>query len=267
MNQEIKNPWWSEEYGFFGSFYMEGDASKEGYLIEKKQSLDDRTKTEVDGLVKLTGIKVGARILDCPCGYGRHSIELARCGFKVVGSDINSPHLYKAIEDAKKNSLIIIFNKESMIDLKYDSEFDAVINMFYSFGFFDTDEENEKTLKNFYNALKPGGKFLMHTDVNVPRIINGKYKEDEERNLTTGKTLRVIDSYNPTTKRIDGSWIINDGINKEKKDYSVRVYTKEEFEGLCKKIGFSSVITYSDWSGSAYSEDAEDMIAVATKQY
>jgi hypothetical protein len=42
-------------------------------------------------------------------------------------------------------------------------------------------------LKNFFNALKPGGKFLMHTDVNVPRILSGKYKEDEERNLLTGK--------------------------------------------------------------------------------
>lgn len=265
MNQEIKTPWWSEEYGFFGSFYMEGDASKEGYLIEKKQSLDDRTKTEVEGLVKLTGIKENARILDCPCGYGRHSIELAKRGFKVVGSDINLSYLQKAIEGAKENSLSIVFNKESMIDLKYDSEFDAVINMFYSFGFFDTDEENEKTLKNLYNALKPGGKFLMHTDVNIPRIINGKYKEDEERNLTTGKTLRVFDSYNPTTKRIDGSWIINDGANQEKKNYSVRVYTKDEFEDMCKKIGFSSVITYSNWSGLSYSEDAEDMIVVTTK--
>ena len=157
MNQDSKIPWWSEEYGFFGSFYMEGDASKEGYLIEKKQSLDDRTKAEVDGVIKLTGIKENARILDCPCGYGRHSIKLAKRGFKVVGSDINSAHLQKAIKDAKENSLSIALNKENMIDLKYDSEFDAVINMFYSFGFFDTDEENEKTLKNFYNALKLGG--------------------------------------------------------------------------------------------------------------
>ena len=105
----------------------------------------------------------------------------------------------------------------------------------------------------------------MHTDVNIPRILNGKYKEDEKRNLITGKTLRVVDSYNPTTKRIEGSWIINDDTNQEKKGYSVRVYTQEEFEGLCKKIGFSSVITYSDWNGSAYSEDAEDMIVMATK--
>ncbi|CAF4819188.1 unnamed protein product [Rotaria sp. Silwood2] len=70
-----------------------------------------------------------------------------------------------------------------MIDINYDNEFDAVINMFYSFGFFETDEENNQVLQNFYNALKPGGKFLFHTDVNIPRILSGKYKEDETRHL------------------------------------------------------------------------------------
>lgn len=265
MPQDIKNPWWSEEYGFFGDFYMDGDASKEGYLIQKKQSLKERTETEVDGVVNLLSLRNGARILDCPCGYGRHSIELARRGFEVTGSDINSVHLQKAIDTAKAISFNTSFNKESMLDLKYSSRFDAVINMFYSFGFFDTDEENEKVLKNFFNALKPGGKFLMHTDVNVPRILSGKYKEDEQRNLLTGKTLRIIDSYDPQTKRINGAWIIQSNGKEERKDYSVRVYTKEEFEEMCRKVGFSSVVTYSGWEGDEYSENAEDMIVVAAK--
>jgi len=244
---------------------MEGDASKEGYLIKNKQSLDERTKTEVDGIVRLLSLEKGSEILDCPCGYGRHSIGLARRGFIMTGSDINSVHLQEAIEDTRKNFLKITFNKENMIDLKYISEFDAVINMFISFGFFETDEENEKVLKNFYNALRPGGKFLMHTDVNVPRILAGKYKENEERSLVAGKTLRIIDSYSPETKRVNGIWIIKDGDREKKKNYSIRVYTREEFEEMCKKIGFSSVATYSDWDGAGYSEDAEVMIMVAMK--
>ncbi len=265
MTQDPKTPWWSEEYGFFGDFYMEGDASKEGYLIEKKQNLNERTEVEVDGVIKLLSITDGAEILDCPCGYGRHSIELARRGFKVTGSDINFTHLSKAESTADAQDIKVTFNKESMLDLKYSSQFDAVINIFYSFGFFDTDEENERVLKNFFNTLKPGGKFLMHTDVNVPRVLSGKYKKDEERNLETGKTLRIIDSYDPGTKRINGIWVIKNNGTEERRNYSVRVYTKEEFEEICKKIGFSSVATYSDWDGSSYSPDSEDMIVVAIK--
>ncbi len=265
MSEKEKTPWWSEEYGFFGFFYMDGDASQEGYLFEKKQSLKERTKTEAEGVIKLLSIKSGNSILDCPCGYGRHSIELARRKFEVTGSDINSVHLQKAIDDANENSISVTFNKESMLGIEYSSKFDAVINMFYSFGFFDTDEENEKVLKNFFTALKPGGKFLMHTDVNVPRILSGKYKEDEQRNLLTGKTLRIIDFYDSNTKRINGAWIIKNGDTVERKDYSVRVYTKEEFEQMCKDVGFSHVTTYSNWSGDQYSEEAEDMIVVAEK--
>lgn len=262
MAQNSKNNWWSEEYGFFGSFYMEGDNSKDGYLIEKKQKLAERTQAEVSGVISLLKLEVGSKILDCPCGYGRHSIELAKRGFIVTGSDINSVHLQKTNGEKHEN---VIFVKENMIDIFYENEFDAVVNMFYSFGFFETDGENEKVLKNFFKALKSGGKFLMHTDVNIPRILARKYKETEERSLANGKSLVIHDSYDPTTKRINGSWIIKDGNTEVRKEYSVRVYTRTEFVDMCRSAGFSSVTTYSDWDGNPYSEDSEDMIIVATK--
>lgn len=264
--KDIKNNWWKEEYGFFGDFYIDGDNSEEGYLIDKKQSLEERTRTEVDGVFKLLSLKKGMYLLDCPCGYARHSIELASRGLIVTGVDINSTHLNNAKKAADLKKVKVDFKRESMIDIKYDSEFDVIINMFYSFGFFDTDTENEKVLFNFFNALKPGGKFLMHTDVNIPRIISGKYKNDEIRLLKSGKELRIIDKYNPLTKKIEGKWIITDRDGKkEEKDYFVRVYTKDEFEQLCYKVGFSKVTTYSNWEGDNYFEDSEDMIVVAEK--
>lgn len=153
-----------------------------------------------------------------------------------------------------------------MIDIAYKDEFDAVINMFYSFGFFETEEENNKVLKNFYNALRPSGKLLFHTDVNIPRILSGKYREDEVRHLASGKTLRIIDKYNPEDKRIYGSWIIKDKDgNEAKKDYSVRVYTEAEFLDLCKQIGFTKFEVYSNWNKTPYTEESEDMIIVAEK--
>jgi SAM-dependent methyltransferase len=262
--KEVK--WWMEEYGFFGNFYMEGDDSKDGYLESRKQNLLDRTLTEAEGVIRLLDLKEGQTLMDCPCGYGRHSNELSAKGINVVGCDINSVHLARAKKNAMDRGLSADFRKENMIELNYLNEFDAVINMFYSFGFFDTDEENFKVLENFYNALKPGGKFLMHTDVNMTRINSGKYKFDEERELNSGNELRVIDMYNEDTKRIEGKWIITDGNGESKEvDYSVRVYTKEEFAQMCLDAGFNKVTIYSDWDGSEYSEDAEDMIVIAEK--
>ena len=99
-------------------------------------------------------------------------------------------------------------------------KFDLVMNMFYSFGFFSTDSENRSVLENFFLALRDGGKFLMHTDVNIPRIITGRYRMDETRTLAQGGILHIQESYDPITKRMNGSWTI-DGVQR---DYSVRVY-------------------------------------------
>ncbi|MGL4697491.1 SAM-dependent methyltransferase [Enterococcus larvae] len=264
VKEDLK--WWMEDYGFFGEFYMQGDDSIEGYLEGKKQTLSERTISEVDGIIRLLDLKKGNRLMDCPCGYGRHSNELQYRGIDVVGCDINSVHLSKAKENAVKRDLSTDFKQKNMIELDYTGEFDAVINMFYSFGFFDTDEENFKVLKNFYNSLKQGGKFLMHTDVNISRIQSGKYKFDEERILTSGKSLRIIDVYDEETKKIYGKWTIlgSDG-KTETVDYAVRVYTKEEFTEMCHEAGFTKVTVYSDWEGTPYLEDAEDMIIIAEK--
>ena len=258
--------WWSEEYGFFGDFYMQGDDSKEGYHIARKQNLKQRTLTEVDGVIRLLNLKPKSKILDIPCGYGRHSIELAKRGFVVAGSELNAQHLSIAKKEARKNSAKIQFVRENMLEIDYKPKFDAVVNMFYSFGFFEKEEDNFKVLQNFFKVLKPGGKFLMHTDVNIPRILNGKYKHDEVRTLKSDKKLRIIDDYDPVTKRINGAWILIDKkSNEERKDYSVRVYTKDEFIKLCKRAGFKFCEVFSDWSGKPYDSNSEDMIVVATK--
>lgn len=261
-----KLPWWTEGYGLFGEFYMEGDNSLGGYLQKRKQTLEERTKTEVDGVIKLLNLQQSMAILDIPCGYGRHSLELARRGFSVIGVDINSIHLQKARKELAEENIKIEFVQENMLDISFNKKFDAVINMFYSFGFFDSDEENERVLKNFFNALKPQGKFLMHTDVNMPRIISGKYPTHEVRKLRSGKELVVNDSYDPVTKRINGEWVIKDTEgNEEKKSYSIRVYSKEEFIDLCKKVGFSQCVAYGDWDETGYTSESEDMIIIAKK--
>lgn len=267
--QEIRKneiAWWMEEYGFFGEFYLDGDDSVEGYLTAKKQMLQERTQVEVDGLVNLLGLKRESVILDLPCGYGRHSIELAKRSFTVVGSDLNSNFLKVARERAGACNVRLELRQENMIDINYDQEFDVLINMFYAFGFFETDAENLKVLTNFYNALKPCGKFLFHTDVNISRIFNGKYKHDETRSLKSGGELRIIDLYDEETKRINGAWIIKDKENNViRKNYSVRVYPEEEFIDFCRQVGFKRFSSYGYWDGTPYSDDTEDLIIIAEK--
>jgi cyclopropane fatty-acyl-phospholipid synthase-like methyltransferase len=262
----MSSEWWKEEENFFGTFYMEGDDSISGYRQDRIQTLSERTAIEVDGVVRIIGLKYKEKIWDIPCGYGRHSIDLARRGFDITGSDINKTHLQKALETAWSENLTVDFRLENMLTARHDKKFDAIINMFYSFGFFESDALNIQVLVNFFESLKPGGKFLMHTDVNIPMILKKKYKTNEVRTLQNGKKLHIIDRYEEKTKKIHGTWILRDEVGGEqRRDYSVRVYEFEEFEHMCRMVGFSYVEVYGDWDMSPYTEDSEDMIIVATK--
>ena len=257
--------WWEDGAGFFGHGYMEGDNSYEGYL-STPLTLENRTRIEVEGVKRLLELHADQRILDCPCGYGRHSLGLARAGFQVVGVDINSEEL-RVAHQGIRDLTNIQFVKCDMRALDFYNEFDAAINMFFSFGFFQTDEENFQVLRNFYNALKPGGRFLMHTDVNIPQLLNGKYKFTEKRRLSSGRILQLVDSYDPQQKRINGKWTITDGENiaEDLPPYSVRVFSYEEFAEWCYRAGFKTVHGYGNWSGAQLTPDSEDMMVVAEK--
>jgi SAM-dependent methyltransferase len=259
----MNNYWWDEAYGFFGEFYMEGDESIEGFITNRKLALSERTDIEVEGIIKLLKLTANEKIMDIPCGYGRHTIELAMRGYDIVGIDLNATHLHAALENAYKKNTNAKFMKGNMLNIDFENEFDVIINMFYSFGFFDTDEENMKVLKNFKKALRPNGKFLMHTDVNIPRIITGKYKTDELRHLKSGAILKIQDRYNSKTKRIDGAWTIENNSKVIEKKYSVRVYEEMEFRNMCIEAGFSSCIAYSGWDGREYNSDSEEIFFIA----
>jgi cyclopropane fatty-acyl-phospholipid synthase-like methyltransferase len=257
--------WWEDGGGFFGHGYMEGDNSNEGFL-SNPMTLAERTRQEVDGVVKLLELQADQRILDCPCGYGRHSLELAKRGFQVVGVDINREELTRA-RRAGDNLTNTRFQKEDMRLLKFSEEFDAVINMFYSFGFFKTDEENFQVLRNFFSALKPGGKLLMHTDVNLSRVLEGEYKFAEKRHLHSGRVLQIVDTYDPESKRINGKWTLIDenGMVEELAPYSVRVFSLEEFAIWCYEAGFKEVNGYGSWQKTKPTSSSEEMMVVAEK--
>jgi cyclopropane fatty-acyl-phospholipid synthase-like methyltransferase len=263
--QVIEKEWWEEGAGFFGRGYMEGDNSLEGYLAQPL-TLAERTANEVSGIINLLKLQPGQRLLDCPSGYGRHSIELARRGMEVIGADINTEELQKACQ-CVHDLTNVQFIKNDMRFLFFHDYFDAAINMFYSFGFFESDEENIQVLRNFYNALKQGGQFLMHTDVNISRIVSGKYKSVEQRHLCDGRVLEIIDRYDPIRKRIDGTWTLlhTNGRTEELTPYSVRVYTAEEFTHWCHLVGFKQVTAYGSWDGAPLTDDSEDMMIIAEK--
>lgn len=260
----IPDTWWKDGY-FFGRRYYEPDNSIDGYIPGKRESLAQRTAREVKGIVDLLGLARGARILDLPCGYGRHSNALADRGYQVTGLDLDAEHLAKARESAQAR-----FREGDMreIDADLHGRFDAVINMFYSFGFFQSEAENRQTMEQFYRALGDGGRLLMHSDVSVEMIENGTTQTDAIRALPDGNRLVILERFNPLTRRMEGSWETTDGIGRviyPRAFYSVRIYTGTELADMAREIGFSDIALFGSFAGEPFGTASSELILVARK--
>lgn len=112
----------------------------------------------ITNLLKTLELKPGGKVLDLACGKGRHSVYLNEKGFEVTGVDLsaNSIHQAKAFENDRLH-----FKIGDMREPQGKEEFDAVFNLFTSFGYFESAEENLKTLRAIYQSLKPGGKLVI----------------------------------------------------------------------------------------------------------
>ena len=132
------------------------------YLRLWKPSLEKQdAKAQVDGALAILQISEGSEILDLCCGVGRHALELARRGYRVTGLDLCAEFLEMGRRAAEEEGLQVEFVRSDMRQIPFEERFDAVINMFTAWGYFEDDAENLEVFRQVARALKPGGKFLL----------------------------------------------------------------------------------------------------------
>jgi SAM-dependent methyltransferase len=150
------------EFDFEGVF-------DEDYLYFYEAMLSERTQEDVDTVVELLELPAGSEILDCPCGHGRIANALAERGFRVSGLDASELFLERARADAAERDVDVEYVHGDMRDLPWSARFAAVVNWFTSFGYF-SDDENKLVLRQFHDALEPGGRLVIETQ-SITRIL------------------------------------------------------------------------------------------------
>jgi SAM-dependent methyltransferase len=126
----------------------------------------DLTRTEADFLAETLNLTPGARVLDVPCGNGRHAIELASRGYHLTGVDLSTEFL----AEARQSSLPIEWRLADMRDLPWESAFDAAYCWGNSFGYLDHAEMPD-FCRALARVLKPGARLVIETGVAAEAIL------------------------------------------------------------------------------------------------
>src|SRR5437870_11577289 len=134
------------------------------------QAFESPTDAASDGgwIVVVAALEAGARILDAPCGFGRHSIELARRGFQVTGVDFSETELDRARKAATEAGVPLRLVCQDIRDMEFPGEFDLAVNLFSWIGYF-SDDEDRLVIGRYGRALKPGAGFVLATRSRDPR--------------------------------------------------------------------------------------------------
>jgi len=226
------------------------------------ESFEERAPEEVNFIEDVLSLPKNAKILDLCCGLGRHSIELAKRGYEVIGVDVTSQYLETARNKAKEKGIKVDFIESDMRDISFHEEFNAVINMFTSFGFFEEDKDNLKVFLNVSNALKPEGKFLIDV-INRDWIIRN-YRERDWRETDEGLVLEIR-RFDLTRSINYGKQVIIRGGKRIEKDAPLRMYSFHELKSMLESVGLKVIASYGGFKKEELTFDSMRMKIVSQK--
>lgn len=229
------------------------------------------TVGECDFIEKEIGYNKAARILDVGCGTGRHSIELTRRGYHVVGVDLSESQLIRAKEKASEQKLDIVFEKHDARNLPFLHEFHLVIMVCEGgFPLMETDEMNFRILQSAANALLPGGK-LIFTTLNGLFPLFHSVKDFLDSQTKEGNAKCDSLTFDLMTFRENSTLFVEDDSGKKKELHcSERYYVPSEIIWLLKTLNFKTVDIYGAKLGAFSRKDnlsTEDfeMLVIAEK--
>ncbi|MBD3285126.1 methyltransferase domain-containing protein [candidate division WOR-3 bacterium] len=206
----------------------------------------EQTSAETDFIVKSLDLKPKQKVLDQVCGVGRHCLEMARRGFEnVVGLDLTQAYVKEAIVKAEHEDLAVEFVRGDMKDLPFtDESFDAVFNIFTSFGYFQDERDNQRVFNEVARVLRPGGRFLLdvvHRDYIVRHFQAKGWTEYSGEYVMEERRLDL------TTSRNECTWVYVGKEGRIERPLSLRMYSLHELVGMFTRGGLEFSDAWGTW--------------------
>ncbi|MEM7087057.1 MAG: class I SAM-dependent methyltransferase [Bacteroidota bacterium] len=177
MQKEIGRYWYSS---WFDTPY---------YHILYKDRDQKEARDFMNHLTAFLQLPEKSEILDLACGKGRHSVYLNELGYDVIGVDLSS----SSIAHAKQFENQTLHFKEHDMCVPYPKKFDAVFNLFTSFGYFEAEEDNLRTIKAIKAELKSGGYGVidfLNAEIVIKNLISSEVKVVEHISFNIKKYIQ-----------------------------------------------------------------------------
>ena len=228
---------------------------------------DEQHWAEAEGVARavssLAGLDKGSKVLDVCCGPGRISVELALLGMDVTGVDITQPFLDAAQESASDEGVVIKTLNRDMREFRSPELFDCAVNLYNSFGYCDSIEDDRAILQSVFNSLKEGGTFIIECISRETAVLNFTPGEWFERaGMTVLTDFGVVGAWEGLRSR----WILIDKNGRRiEHEFVQRLYSAAELRKTLLELGFRDALIYGGYDLRPYDQNAETMVIVAHK--
>lgn len=229
------------------------------------RTTDAQLIAEANFIEERLGLARGATVLDLACGTGRHSVELTRRGYQVVGFDLSLAMLARASDEAEAGNQKINFIHGDMREMSFFDQFDGIYCWGMSFGFFEEDR-NYSVIQRVHRALRPGGVFLLdvcNRDFLAVRQPNLVWFEGEGCICMDETNLDAISS----RLKVKRTVMLDSGRTREI-EYSIRLYGLHELGKILHDAGFKvlEVTGHPSVPGVFFGAESPRCIVLAEKR-
>ncbi len=216
---------------------------------------EERTLQEVNFVLNHLMLPEGGKVLDIGCGFGRHSLELARRGYQPIGIDFSPAMIEAARISAVKANLQIEFEVMDARHLTFAQIFDGAICLFTTLGQVSEDQNNFALLKQVAQVLKPGARLIVEIP-HKPWLVT--YLKAEDKFGNDLNYTHVQRHFDPETSRVTELFTVVSGDSQTHYHLQYQLLAAETLLSLLDSAGLTAPTLFSDYRGSPFIESCED---------
>lgn len=251
--KSVKDPsaWWTSYFD-------------EQYLLEYEPLFSlEKDRREVGRLIDLMGLPVGARILDVPCGQGRHAHLLAEAAYDVQGVDLSEQLLSIARKRGAGPNLAYARADMRKLSAAWTERFDAVINLFTSFGFFLDPTDDARVIEEFARVLKTDGLLVWHGASRDG--VMARFLERDWWTTQNGTLIAHERRFDPVSGvlHVRSTWRGPKGAGE--REHRIRLYTATRLAELCRDAGLIVTEAYDGWRDRPLTRRSSEMLLIARR--